>query len=158
MEKDVNLNFENLNLYDCLKKIEERNQFIDILIKEQEQEEYSTDSLEYQSFKLAVAAIAFSIVLHNEYSNTQLTESHRRRMAEIERLMEQEYKDNFPYEKATEDDISLKDIPKMLTCLKELLEKHEKSTEIFAALQCSLKDIETAMSQEKQFLMFLKNV
>jgi hypothetical protein len=154
----MNANFENLNLQDSLKEMKERNRFIDVLIKEQEG--YSTDSLEGQSFKLAVAAIAFSITLHVECLDKllPLSESQRKRMAETKRLLDQEYKDNFSREKGVEDDISLKEAPNMLACLKELLEKHDKSTEAFAALQCSLKDIEMAMSQEKRFSIFLKNV
>lgn len=152
----MNTNFENLNYDDGLKKIEERIQFIDIIIEEQEK--YPTESLEGQSFKLAVAAITFSIVVYNEYAIKMSSESIQKKMAEFDRMAEREYKENYSCEKDMEDDISLKDAPKMLACLKELLQKHEKGTEVFAALQCSLKDIEMAMSQEERFSVFLKSI
>jgi hypothetical protein len=152
----MNINCENSSPLDYVKITEEKNRFVDILLEKQK--EYSTGSIEYQSIKLAVAAITFSMELHVECAKKVLTERQRKKIAEIESLMQREYKDYFPCEKATEDDISLKDVSKILTCLKELLKKHEKSTEIFAALQCSLKDIETATSQEKRFLIFLKNL
>jgi hypothetical protein len=153
----MSANIENLNPYDCVKRMEEKNRFVDILLNLQIK--YPTDSVEHESIKLAVGAIVFSMELQVECGKKMLTENQRERMNKIELIIQQEYKDNFPCENNIEDnDISLNDISKMIACLNELLEKSEKSTEDLLALKCALKDIEMAMSQEKRFSFFFDRV
>jgi len=153
----MNQNYENSAAADYVKIMREKNRVIDILLEKQK--EYPADSLEYQSIKLAVAAIGFCVeLLSAARPHKVLTERQQKKLAEVERLIEEEYREWLACGKSAEDGISLKDISKMIPCLTRLRENCEKNTEVFSALECSLKDIETAMHQKNRFLVFLKTV